>query len=219
MDAVWLKYLPLFCLCPVTSEDRWAQRLLEWRLGGSPSEQEWWTRPNRMQRLPFLRLSILFLPTGAAACPITQGRPRPRHALPSEGSGGQKRTPITRRHNGQWAWHLMWRSGREEWWANDVLTNCAAEEVRRNRNGGPRHEESRERKRALDFGVRRCSASVRSRGFWPGFTFKQLHVFYEIIWSQQTFGQNRKRLSPPRMESNPFSPGQTCDLKPSFLNT
>lgn len=38
-------------------------------------------------------------------------------------------------------------------------------------------------------------------------------------WSWQTFGQNRKHLSPPRMKSNPFSPAQTCDLEPGVWYT
>lgn len=57
------------------------------------------------------------------------------------------------------------------------------------------------------------------------FTFKQLHLkplfevrTYKTTWSQQTFGQNRN-LSPPRMKSNPFSPGQTCDFKPGICCT
>lgn len=52
-------------------------------------------------------------------------------------------------------------------------------------------------------------------------TFKPLfevHI-HKTTWSQQTFGQNRKHLSPPRMKSNPLSPGQTCDLEPGIWYT
>lgn len=40
IDAVWLEYLHLFCLSPVTSEDRLAEGLFDRQLGGSPRGQE-----------------------------------------------------------------------------------------------------------------------------------------------------------------------------------
>ncbi len=114
---------------------------------------------------------------------------------------------------------------REEWWANDVLTNCVAEEVHHSRYGGPRHEQ-REREKERETLEWEVFGLGEIWVFWPVLCphflrFKPLfevHI-YKTTWSRQTFGQNRKHLSPPRMKSNPFSPGQTCDLEPGIRYT
>lgn len=143
------------------------------------------------------------------ACLIT--RLCPHHTLPSEGSRGMTLTADTKACV---VW--MWRKT-EEWWENDVLTNCVAEEVRRSGTAGIRHEENRKKSsetlmgEVQDLDQMTCiMSSLLSQS-----TLRPLledHI-YESTWSSQTFGQNRKHFSPPRMRSNPFSAGQTCDLK------
>lgn len=102
IDAVWLESLRLFCPSPVTSEDRLAEGMFDGRLSGSPSGRGWWTRLNRMRRLPFLRLSFLFLPTGVPSTPLhlsnhSETALSPPRA-PQWGKWWPKRTRINRRH-------------------------------------------------------------------------------------------------------------------------
>lgn len=88
-------------------KDRLAKGLFDRRPGRSPSGQGWWTSLNRMQRLPFLRFSFLFLPTGVShrppTCPITRGTALSpaTHSPLREAAAKRTGAQLNRTYNGQ----------------------------------------------------------------------------------------------------------------------
>lgn len=108
IDAVWLKYLHLFCLSPVTSEDGLAKGPFDRRLGGSPGGHGWWTRPEQdaASSLPAPLVSVPAHRGGPHLSNHSGTAPSPPRA-PQWGKWWLKRTHINSRHNGQCAWHLI----------------------------------------------------------------------------------------------------------------